>query len=626
MNALRLLGIRSDLRSRQSGSTTAALNGLGAKVGRLLLQVLIVGWCMINVAAANDKFEDELGQAYELASRPIPKHDRMRASLSVGRGRDKLEALAKERPDDVRPLLALGWCGINPRYGITGGHAGEPEGIEYFDRVLRRQPANAEALKGRAWLLLRLARYKDALIAFDRFVAAAPLDPGSHGGRGVVHFMLQQDDAAQEDFARYFCMVKGIAEVTGSRLTPSYKIITANLGPALLAKVSDGDRSPDFFLALGVALQLAENNEAGRAFRKSYDLAGDRRKSVHALAIGDLSLANALGGNVAEVTFLASLREADLGAAHRAEALYRSALSIKPEDPIFRAGYPKILHALAEEKVRNERVAEQEAVDRRDREAFERFGRRLFDAVGVAKVFVEEIDPTYREDPAAPVKYTGPDQCGLCKGRGRVLYYPTLRQQCAVCGGSGYVLGERCTECDGSGATYQKQGDLVSGRCVDCDGTGRFDGKYDNMRTLTDGDVMLRRFDRAIIDHGKAVLADAGKEAPPEPTQPEALATQAAPAVERPLPDSPPQIRLQVPAIYPLQLRNAGTIGEVKLGFVVDVDGSVKDIALVSSSNAGFEQAAIEALSKWKFRPAYKAGKPIATKVKTVIAFNLTDD
>ena len=72
-------------------------------------------------------------------------------------------------------------------------------------------------------------------------------------------------------------------------------------------------------------------------------------------------------------------------------------------------------------------------------------------------------------------------------------------------------------------------------------------------------------------------------------------------------------------------LRKIGKDGTVIVQFTVDIDGNVKEPTVVQSSNPVFEQAAIDAILKWKYRPAFKDGKPVNSRVRQEISFGFTN-
>jgi periplasmic protein TonB len=85
-----------------------------------------------------------------------------------------------------------------------------------------------------------------------------------------------------------------------------------------------------------------------------------------------------------------------------------------------------------------------------------------------------------------------------------------------------------------------------------------------------------------------------------------------------------PEPSLQVEPIYPYELKQDNVEGEVVLVFLVDRQGQPRDIYVLSSTHPGFEQAAIQALQKWRFRPGKKDGKVVNTgNVHQLIRFSL---
>jgi TonB family protein len=72
-------------------------------------------------------------------------------------------------------------------------------------------------------------------------------------------------------------------------------------------------------------------------------------------------------------------------------------------------------------------------------------------------------------------------------------------------------------------------------------------------------------------------------------------------------------------------MRWSGINGNVLVGFVVDVHGNVQDPVVLTSNNPGFEDAAIRAVSQWKFKPATVNGKPVNTSLRVPIVFRMGD-
>ncbi len=90
--------------------------------------------------------------------------------------------------------------------------------------------------------------------------------------------------------------------------------------------------------------------------------------------------------------------------------------------------------------------------------------------------------------------------------------------------------------------------------------------------------------------------------------------------------DQRPEPRVRINPVYPFEMRRSGLRGEVLVEFIVDTQGNVRDPIIIRSSHPGFEQAAIDAVLKWKFRPGRKGGAPQNTRVRQPLTFNLSAD
>ena len=84
----------------------------------------------------------------------------------------------------------------------------------------------------------------------------------------------------------------------------------------------------------------------------------------------------------------------------------------------------------------------------------------------------------------------------------------------------------------------------------------------------------------------------------------------------------PPKPLHQPKPEYPSLARKRGIEGSVLLQVLVGLDGSVKDIKVLRGIDE-LNQAAIEAVKKWKFRPATSKGQAIACWVAAPIWFHL---
>ena len=79
------------------------------------------------------------------------------------------------------------------------------------------------------------------------------------------------------------------------------------------------------------------------------------------------------------------------------------------------------------------------------------------------------------------------------------------------------------------------------------------------------------------------------------------------------------------PPDYPLNLKREGTSGLVAVSVVIDETGVVTTAIVAKSSNPAFDDAAVAAVKKWKFKPAQKDGVPVKMKVTIPIRFSIAE-
>lgn len=91
-------------------------------------------------------------------------------------------------------------------------------------------------------------------------------------------------------------------------------------------------------------------------------------------------------------------------------------------------------------------------------------------------------------------------------------------------------------------------------------------------------------------------------------------------AVEAPVP-----VRM-VPPKYPTQMRQNGVGGVVTVKCTVDEKGNVVEPTVEKTTHDAFVQPALEALRKWKFKPAKKGGAVVAMRVTIPIQFTYADE
>lgn len=90
--------------------------------------------------------------------------------------------------------------------------------------------------------------------------------------------------------------------------------------------------------------------------------------------------------------------------------------------------------------------------------------------------------------------------------------------------------------------------------------------------------------------------------------------------------DQTPVAKFQARPQYPFEMRRAGIAGEVVVDFIVDTNGDVQNAYALRSSQREFEAAAVQAVSKWKFRPGRKGGRDVPTHMQVPIVFTLNEE
>jgi protein TonB len=74
---------------------------------------------------------------------------------------------------------------------------------------------------------------------------------------------------------------------------------------------------------------------------------------------------------------------------------------------------------------------------------------------------------------------------------------------------------------------------------------------------------------------------------------------------------------------YSKEARHAKYQGICVLWLVVGTDGRPRNIRVSRTLGYGLDEKAIEAVRKWRFKPATKDGKPVAVEVSVQVNFHL---
>jgi protein TonB len=86
--------------------------------------------------------------------------------------------------------------------------------------------------------------------------------------------------------------------------------------------------------------------------------------------------------------------------------------------------------------------------------------------------------------------------------------------------------------------------------------------------------------------------------------------------------EPPVPVRTVAPK-FPDDMKRLGTSGLVTVSCMIDEKGNVSEPKIVKASNDAFAEPAMEALVKWKFKPAKKDGAAVAIRVNIPVQFNV---
>ncbi|WP_404423285.1 energy transducer TonB [Nibricoccus sp. IMCC34717] len=87
--------------------------------------------------------------------------------------------------------------------------------------------------------------------------------------------------------------------------------------------------------------------------------------------------------------------------------------------------------------------------------------------------------------------------------------------------------------------------------------------------------------------------------------------------------DQQPQAKFKSNPVYPYDLKRQGVEGSAVVEAILSPEGSIIDAWAVKSTHREFEQPAVQAVMKWKFRPGKKGGKNVKVRIQQLIVFKL---
>ncbi len=80
----------------------------------------------------------------------------------------------------------------------------------------------------------------------------------------------------------------------------------------------------------------------------------------------------------------------------------------------------------------------------------------------------------------------------------------------------------------------------------------------------------------------------------------------------------------RMPPQYPYRAQRRGIEGWVKVSLLITEQGTVQDVVVVEARPEGvFDNAALQAVMKWKFKPRIQHGQAVAVRAEQVVTFKL---
>jgi protein TonB len=90
--------------------------------------------------------------------------------------------------------------------------------------------------------------------------------------------------------------------------------------------------------------------------------------------------------------------------------------------------------------------------------------------------------------------------------------------------------------------------------------------------------------------------------------------------------DRQPEPTVRPSPLFPPELKRVYSESVVRLEFIITSKGDVVATSVISSDHSRFAAEAVRAVEKWKFRPGFKAGRPVNTRTQIAINFRVLSD
>jgi protein TonB len=89
--------------------------------------------------------------------------------------------------------------------------------------------------------------------------------------------------------------------------------------------------------------------------------------------------------------------------------------------------------------------------------------------------------------------------------------------------------------------------------------------------------------------------------------------------------DRVPESVFQPTPVYPISMKRDGATATVVVEFIVDTEGRAVNAVATESTLSGFEEAAVIGVQKWKFRPGWRGGRKVNSRMRVSIVFKFSE-
>jgi protein TonB len=75
--------------------------------------------------------------------------------------------------------------------------------------------------------------------------------------------------------------------------------------------------------------------------------------------------------------------------------------------------------------------------------------------------------------------------------------------------------------------------------------------------------------------------------------------------------------------MYPKSASQNKLMGDTSVAMTILTDGSVSDVRLIGTATRSMDDATVQTLKGWKFKPAMCGSEPVVSDIEVVVSFRL---